>query len=59
MRVAAKYPKAETGITSEKEVAMKAEAVVKLVTNIALDALRVASAILLWMSSRVLSNLAV
>ena len=45
MSVAAKYPKADTGITSEKEVATKAEAVVKLVTNIALEALLVVRAI--------------
>lgn len=54
MRVAEKYPNADTGITSEKEVAMKAEAVVKLVTNIAFDARLVARAILRWISSRVL-----
>lgn len=39
MRIAAKYPNELIGMISENPVARKAEAVVKLVTNIALDAL--------------------
>ena len=38
IRMEAKYPNALIGIMSEKPVARKAEAVVKLVTNIALEA---------------------
>ena len=39
MRIDAKYPKAAIGIISENPVARNADAVVKLVTSIALDAL--------------------
>ena len=40
IRIEAKYPNALIGMISEKPVARNAEAVVKLVTNIAFDARR-------------------
>ena len=40
MRVAERMPKADIGMMSEKPVTRKAEAVVRLVTSIALEARR-------------------